>query len=695
MSKHSVITRFFHFFLSEYFTDALRITLTVVVPVVMAFSLGYSREAITIGLGALMISLTDSAGSILQKSRISLISIPLFFLLSYITASVWYMPVVTGVWLTLVVFGCSMLTVYGNRFYLLGSAAIIFMIFVLGFRPDDPIAFSFEALAGATWYYLVSLLQSRLFPFKSVRHSIAECIFATAGFLRVKALFYDVNTPIDEAQKQLLARHLKVNEKQEQLRSIILREPRAMNEGDIKGKMLLRASVSVIDLYEEITAVHYDYVQVRGVFRVSGVLELVNRIIELMSAELFRLGYAVNSGADIQLQESYNEELDLMSQRLQYIIERETPENALLLKKLQMNVSGVSEHIEAIRSALMKEEDKWPDETQIEYDHFVSSEMPGAALLSNISVNSPVFRFSLRLTLACVLGYILSLFLPLGNYSYWILLTIVIIMRPSFQHTVRRNKERLGGSLLGIGAGLILLYVLPGQSVQLITAIFFLLAFFACNRINYQVSVIFITVMVILCLNIYTGSDASFILERLVDTLIGCGIAFAAAYVFPVWESGRISFFMAEVLKANIVYLEKLLFELSGKPAQPTSYKLSRKDAYVSLANLSTAFNGMLSEPRRFSGRQKNVFQFQILNQMLTSVLSSLFSVLRAGEAFSGSVPGKAAVTEAIDALKSGLSLVGNNHHSLPADPEVPAEKSDWLVGICREIHLHCGEFSE
>lgn len=686
MNQYTRKHKFLSFFLSEIFLDALRIAFSIVVPVVLAFICGFPHEAISIGLGALMISLTDSAGSVEQKRSMSLISLPLFFLLALVAGLTWSTPWLLGLVLVVVVFGGSMLSVFGSRYYLLGTAAIILTIFVMGFRPQAPLAFSLELLIGATWYYVVSLLHSKLFPFKSSKYAVVDCIFSTADYLMVKTLFYKQEVSLEQAHKSLLNAHLRVNEKQEQIRAIVLKEPRTMKDGNNKGKMLLRLSVNIIDIYEEITEVHYDYVYLRKALRASGVLELVCHMIEVMANELKRIGYALNARAKIHPFDHYLEELALMEERLQYIIERESPENASLLKKLQWNIGSLTRKIENTRALVNMQEMEWEQETDIQYEHFVKKvEKPWELLWRHFNTNSGVFRFAARLTIACLFGYILSLFHPLGNYSYWIVLTIVIIVRPTFQHTVNRNKQRLAGSLIGIGIGFGIICLITSTPVQLSIAILSLLAFFAINRINYQVSVIFVTVMVILCLNIYTGSESIIIVERLIDTLIGCGIAFAASYVFPVWESGKVSFFMEEVLKSNITYLERLKDEILGKKTPLTSYKLSRKDAYVSLANLAAAFNGMLVEPRKLSMQEKDIYQFQVLNQMLTSVVSSFFRVSKHSDPDSFSSIDCQEVDKAIDSLSLSVGM-------LQGDAVIVGEEhkeETALLQLCEQIKIH------
>lgn len=687
MNRSSRLLKLLSFLLSENFIDAFRITLSIVLPVVIAFLLDYPHEAIYVGLGSLMISLTDTAGSMEQKRNMSLISLPLFFVISLTVSATWPYTLAVGILLSVIVFFGSMLAVLGARFYLLGSACTVLAIFVMGFKPQQPLNFSLLLILGAASYYALSLLHSKLFPLKSARQSVAECISATGDFLHFKALFYRLNVPLAQAERQLLSEHLKVNDKQQQIRAIVLKEPRAMHQQDQRGKSLLKISVLIIDLYDEISAVHYDYEKLRNTFRVSGVLELVCGIIELMSHELYRISYAVNSGAKINALNNYTEEMQLVKERLIYIIERESMENAKVLQTLALNISGISEKIEKIRTVLIGREGDYEKDVDIQYEYFVNDgSNPFSALSRHFNSESGVFRFAARLTVACLAGFIVNLFHPLGTYSYWVILTIVIIMRPTFQQTVKRNKQRLAGSLIGIAAGFGAVYLIPYAGLQLATAIICLWLFFALNRLNYKVSVIFVTVMVILCLNIYSGSEMHVILERLIDTLVGCGIAFAASYVFPVWESGKVSFFMAAVLKANISYLEKLIAELAGSPDHITTYKLSRKDAYVNLANLAVAVNGMMAEPHRLSMHEKNVFRFQVLNQMLTSVISSSFTISRNGETSTVVPPESPVLVEAVASLQRSLNTLTTG---LTTSVDVSAN-NDNILQICTDIEEQC-----
>ena len=80
-------------------------------------------------------------------------------------------------------------------------------------------------------------------------------------------------------------------------------------------------------------------------------------------------------------------------------------------------------------------------------------------LTSNLRLDSPHFRYALRVTAAAAIAMTLGsnwLSPEFSAHSYWIMLTIVIIMKPGFALTRQRNGWRLMGTLLGCICALLL-----------------------------------------------------------------------------------------------------------------------------------------------------------------------------------------------------------------------------------------------
>jgi hypothetical protein len=81
---------------------------------------------------------------------------------------------------------------------------------------------------------------------------------------------------------------------------------------------------------------------------------------------------------------------------------------------------------------------------------------------------------------------------------------------------------------------------------------------------------------------------------------------------------------MADVLKANIHYLQKMKDLFSGNKIPTLDYKLVRKELFVSTANLSAALQRMLSEPKNKQRHRKEIYEFVVLNHVLSSNVASL-----------------------------------------------------------------------
>ena len=67
----------------------------------------------------------------------------------------------------------------------------------------------------------------------------------------------------------------------------------------------------------------------------------------------------------------------------------------------------------------------------------------------------------------------------------------------------------------------------------------------------------------------------------------------------------------------------------NGKVISRSKQQVGRKNALVALANLSDAFNRMLSEPKRQQKATEVLHQFVVLNHMLTSYIATCRTTCR------------------------------------------------------------------
>jgi len=648
-----VLKNFRNLIRSEYFSDALRTTLSIILPFAALYYLSDPHVAITVGVGALLVSLTDSPGTLGDKIIMSVSTLIIFFVISMVTALLIKHIILSGILIFALCILFALFTVFGKRWSLLGTMALILMTFVQGLKPEDPLLFSFNIVAGGVCYYVISLVQARLWPLSSVKHALGECIISTAEFLDAKAAFYDKGSNLQDNYLHIIKLHNKVSEKQEQVRDLLLRNKFLMQNDHAQGQRHLLAITQVIDLYELISAIQYDYESLQQSLAETGLLDAITKVIGHLANDLKAMGIALCGKLRLKSIDTSLEEIQRVKQGIRVLTADQNSTRILL--KLQRNIDDIYLGIRQINATLTLKSDEidFPKDLPA-YQLFASTEkVTFNGIKTHLNFKSPILRFALRLSSACIVSYSLML-LPVGFYSYWILLTVIVVIKPSFGLTKKRNIQRLKGTLGGVLIGALVLLVSSNLTIQLILAGLFLLGYFAYLRLNYMISIMSLTPMVIICLNIYTG-NSSIVLERMLDTIIGCSIAFAASYLFPSWEIKRHAMYIGDVIRANLNYLKKLQDQVIGIPSDITSFKLARKEVYTRLALLSSGIQNMLLEPKRAQGQIQHLYEFEILSHQLSSTIASFFP-------YSIDDPGeiKSMIAQAVQLLIRSLTALEN-----------------------------------
>jgi uncharacterized membrane protein YccC len=595
----------FHFRLPENVADALRNTIIVLLPIVLLYN-SYRQVGIGIGVGALLISLTDLPGNRRHKALTALQSLVIFFIVSLGFTAGLSTPLTTGIAIVILTFVLSMTAAMGGRSGVAGTMGIVLMVFTLGLHPKDPLLFSAFIVIGGIWFYIVSLVQVLIWPYRSLHQALREALAATADFLKAKAACYDPAVPLDEAYRQTIALHLRVSEKQELIRQLLLSDRR-------NAKKLLGTAIRVIGLYEQVTAMHYDYAVVRGRLAHTEALSLSAKLINLLSAEVGVLSRIVPLSATLNLGGNDDQFIELNDQ-LTAIADNLVKEDATVIKGILVNTAAIRR-----LSAQIAINEELHDEVLPDPGVFLpDGGSYFSRFITHLNFRSPVLRFSLRLTLLFAVGYGATLLFTPNQYSYWLLLTIVIVARPKLALTWQRNLERLSGTFVGVLIASLLLFAIKPAVVLLMIAALGLLCFFAWNRYAYAWSVTGITICVVICLSLYHGHPTAIVSARLWYSLAGCLLAFIGIFIFPVWTNKELDDLAHLAAEGNRSFLEAII---TDKPT-PEIW-LARKEAHLRLARLSEGLRHARVEPGKVDLQKFE--RIQVLNYRINAVIISLF----------------------------------------------------------------------
>lgn len=620
------------FFYSQYFSDGIRTSIGILLPALVFNYLNQFELGVTLSLGALCVSVVDIPGPVMHKRNAMAICNICIFVVAVVTGFARMNVITLGIEIAIFSFLFSMLIVYGTRAAAVGTGSLLMMVFMIekGLPANQILTYSLQVTLGGIWYLTFSVLFFTIRPYRAAQQALGESILDVVKFLRIKADFYLPDTDIDENYRKLVSHQIQVSQHQDAVRELLFKSRIVVKDSTNASRVLVLTFIDLIDLYEQILATHYDYKQVREKFGSTGILEAIARVLEQMAHELENIGYAVLSNRRYNHSHDFDAELEQLKKKIDEIAAKDTSTSNLVLKKILINLRDLNKNIHNIfvyynsrssKTLIEKPED-------VEYSKFVThQDYAPRIFFDNFSFSSGSFKHALRVSLVCVIGFTIAKLFALGHHSYWVLLTIIVILKPGFSLSKQRNYQRLIGTITGGAIGILILTIIKNTDAQFIFFILFMLGTYSFTRLNYVVSVIFMTPYVLILFKFLGVGHLNLAEERIIDTAIGSSIAFVAMYIiFPTWEFEQVKDNLRDTVHANVNYLVKIAESITGKTVTVTDYKLARKDIYVKSANLSAAFERMTSEPKSKQKKIREIHKFVVLTHILSSYLANLAS---------------------------------------------------------------------
>ncbi|MCF8318968.1 MAG: FUSC family protein [Sphingobacteriaceae bacterium] len=618
-----------NFLYSHNFSDGLKISFGVLLPALIFAQLNQFILGITISLGALCVSIVDNPGPFSHKRNGMAYANLFIFLTSMLTGILSNQPILIGIEIAMLCFTFSMFNVWGNRASTIGTAALIIMVLSLDEQKtlEQSTTYSLYVLMGGLWYMGFSLSIMHIRPFRLAQQALGECISEISTYIRLKAAFYQPKTSLALNYRKLLDQQVVVHEKQDSVRALLFHK-RMIKDPNPYGRQLIMMLVDMIDLFEESTATLYDYKELRATYGGTKALKAIHKTLYCISNELDLLASQLTADEEIRPSKDFLKELNNLKAAIDEVETGYHLPN-LVLKKILINIRNMVRRTEKVFSYATDGGVNEGIRSQKDLPKFVShQEIDFKQFKENLSLHSTTFRYAVRMAIVCLLGFVVSHLFSLGHHSYWILLTIIVILKPSFSLTKQRNYERIIGTVIGGLIGVAILIFVKDETPRFIFLLGFMVGAYSFQRVNYKLSVLFLTPYLLILFSFLGANNITIAKERIVDTLVGSIIAFAASYfIFPSWESKQLKIAMKEAAIANYNYLIKLAEGLLGQPLELTDYKLIRKEVYVRTANLNSAFQRMLSEPKNRQKNSKEIHKFAVLNHMLSSYIANLVSV--------------------------------------------------------------------
>ena len=621
---------------SYYVSDGLRITLAIMLPIVLSSLLGDIRAGVTIALGVLCVSICDSPGPLHHRINGMLIAISLVFTMVMITGFSVHLHWLIALEILVFSFVFSMIGIYGARATSIGIAGLLIMILHIDdlYTPKIVVLNAAYILMGGIWYFFLSLLLNRLQPYKLAQQAIGDAVLSTAKYMHLKALMYDKDTDYEENYRNLISRQVTLHAKQDLVRQILFKTRSIVKDTTHKGRTLLAIFKDSVDLFEQVMASHVDYKALQQTID-KDLLHAFERTIARLATELEFIGIAMQTGNRSVTHPSTSALIAELEVQLKNYRNRNLhAENAAALSNLQQVIESIKSIYNRIlimhRYTAYDPKFTAAIDPDVDRNKFISStDISLETFVSNLNFRSNIFRYSIRVSFTLFVGYLSLRFLPFGH-NYWILLTILVILKPAYSLTKKRNIQRLSGTILGIAIGALILYFIKNEPVLLSIMILTMIGAYSLMRIQYFPFVVLMTIYLLISFYLLKTNDFNrLIVDRIIDTAIGSGLAFMGTFLIPPkWEKEQIGSLIKDAVTANATYFNYVANCFTNRSLDVYAYKLLRKNAYVALANLSDAFQRMLSEPENKQLKGVQVYNMVVNNHLLLSHISTLASYI-------------------------------------------------------------------
>jgi len=291
--------------------------------------------------------------------------------------------------------------------------------------------------------------------------------------------------------------------------------------------------------------------------------------------------------------------------------------------------------------------------------------------------------YTIRLMLCTGVAALLSEVLPLQR-SYWLVLTVGIILKPDFGSVFARAVQRAIGTVVGAVLGAVILVIVPyGPWLLLPFGVLAALVPFARAR-NFGLVATFLTPLVVLLIDLLDPVGWRLAEARLIDTVLASAVVLLVGYApWPSAWQVHLPGKFAEAVRAVADYTDEALTTGTEDPAQPGRGTARagglpewpsrlRRTAGRALSNMRLEFQRTMSEPTAVSRRATAWWPAVVgLEEVMDAVTATAVALGRGAQP-----PSPASVHQLSGALRSIADAIESDRPlgsavPLPSDPQL------------------------
>lgn len=631
------------------FENAVKVTFASAVPVIVCAQLGYFQMGFTIAIGAFLTYPSDIPSSLRHKVNGVIVAAMIVSLATLLINLLYPFPYLLYPVTAVALFFLAMIPVYGHRANMVAFSGLLAVALAFGHISTgwQMVQQSGLMFLGGLFYLAVSLGFHFIRPHRYSELQLAECMRLTSKYLKFRGDLWDKDANRNKIIEKQLNLQVELNAIHENIREVLIRTRFSSGNSDRNRKLLL-VFIALVEIIELALSTSFDHRQLHKKFQGNEfVLRTYQQLAYNLGSTLKRIVKAIEQDKAYISQHDLLEDVGAFADAIRDYEKKlgttDAAEGVYLLTNMLHYAEKQIERIQLIEKAFSKGkfEGKLLQNRDKDLEKFLAPVYyPWNTFRENLGFKSSIFRHALRLTVTLMAGFAFAGIVGLGN-AYWILLTIVVIMKPGFGMTKERTFQRIIGTVIGGVIGFVLMkFVHDPVALGTMTVLSMILGF-TFTSTNYKVGVAFVTMYVIF-LYAMLSPDINEVIElRILDTATGAAFAFIANYfLWPSWEYMNVPMHLKKSIQANRDYLSEIQSFYNEKGDVSTEYRLARKSAFIETGNLMASFQRMSQEPRSKQKQLGGIYKLAVFNHTLLSSSASLGTYIqshkttKASEAF-------------------------------------------------------------
>ncbi|UYW00988.1 FUSC family protein [Flavobacterium agricola] len=667
------------------FYNAIKITFCALVSFLFFYHNENVAFAFSATLGAMLCAPIDISSNLKHKI-IALVStsvlIPaISILLTSIYDVFWLFFAVFNI----LVFFSAIIFLYGQRASLMSFTLLlgISLSFIHHSTPSDALANGIHMFYGGMIYLFISIVFYFLMPSRYINMEIANCMDLVAQYLKLRSLLWAENPDVESIKRQQLELQITINESFDKIREyLVFNKVRTINSNSSRKSLI--ALTSLVEIMELAISITFNNREIKAKFgKNTEILLGFKNLTHDFYETILHLSNTIKLHAKYHSPYSLTNQYKVLEDKIKAFCELQNwepySENQIAFNNILFYMDKQIEKIKGLERVYKERVNA--DELRGKYKDlekfFTPEHYTFETLVENLNFKSAYFRYAIRMTVAMAAGLLIGRWIDLKN-EYWILLTIVVILRPGYGLTKARTKNRVIGTIIGGIIGIIILnFITDTVTLSFITVSAMLLGYWY-SSIDYRVGVTFITLYIILVYGILNAGAEISLLFRIIDTLIGALIAFLAAnYLWPFWEFKSIKDILEKSISSTIAYIYEVKQLYINKAEVTVAYKIARKDAFVAVGNLMASYQRLVQEPRNKQQNRAELYEIAVLNQTLVAATAGVGTFIQSHKTTEASKAFEIVVNNIVHNLDLSLIHVGANvEHPVGSEADFKANIS-------------------